>query len=168
MLTDVRVAAGPGFPPSIFTTNASESLNAALKKKMNFKETEWPEFNEAMKKFVMAQRDDIIRATYGRGQYRVTQEYARLLVSHQEWIKMTPEQRKDVLKRFDSAKVKRDTFASPLLPSGSFAYSTTGPEAVITTCAEGEGSTLAHHRHFSAAVKDCGISTLPLATLDAI
>ena len=56
-----------------------------------------------MKKFVMAQRDDIIRATYGRGQYRVTQEYARLLVSHQEWIKMTPEQRKDV---------KRDTFAS--------------------------------------------------------
>jgi len=119
MLRDVRVAAGLGSPPSIFTTNASESLNAALKK-MNIKETEWPEFNEAMKKFVMAQRDDIICATYGHGQYRVTQEYAHLLVSHQEWIKMTPEQRKDVLKRFDSAKVKHDTFASPLLPSGSF------------------------------------------------
>jgi len=76
-----------------------------------------------------------------------------------------------VLKRFDSAKVKRDTFASPLLPSGSFAYSTTGPEAVTkeaTTCAKGEGSALAHHRHLSVAVKDCGISTLPHATLDAM
>lgn len=31
-----------------------------------------------------------------------------------------------------------------------------------TTCAEGEGSALAHHRHLSVAV-----STLPLATLDA-
>lgn len=64
MLRDVRVAAGLGSPPSIFTTNASESLNAALKRKVNFKETEWPEFNDAVKKFVMAQRDDIIRATY--------------------------------------------------------------------------------------------------------
>jgi len=59
---------------------------------MNFKETEWPEFNEAMKKFVMVMRDDIIHATYGRGQYRVMQEYVGLLVSHQEWIKMTSQQ----------------------------------------------------------------------------
>lgn len=49
MLKDIRTVVGLGSPPAIFTTNASESLNAALKKKMNFKETEWPEFNEAMK-----------------------------------------------------------------------------------------------------------------------
>jgi len=60
MLRDVRVAAGLGSPPSIFTTDASESINAVLKTKMNLREYEWPEFNEAMKKFVMAQRDDII------------------------------------------------------------------------------------------------------------
>ena len=43
------------YPPDIFTTNASESLNAALKKKVNYKETEWPEINQAMKQFVLAQ-----------------------------------------------------------------------------------------------------------------
>ena len=46
MLKDVRIAAGLGYPPDIFTTNASESLNAALKK-VNYKKTEWPEFNIA-------------------------------------------------------------------------------------------------------------------------
>ena len=37
MLKDVRIAVGLGYPPDIFTTNASESLNAALKKKVNYK-----------------------------------------------------------------------------------------------------------------------------------
>ncbi len=109
MLRDVTVAVGLGSTPTIFTTNASKSLNAALKKKVNFKETEWSEFNDAMKQFAMAQRDDTIRAIYGCGQYCLT---AHLLVSHQEWIKMTPEQRKNILKRFDSAKLN----VTPLHP----------------------------------------------------
>ena len=49
--------ADPSNPPDIFTTNASESLNAALKKKVNYKETEWPQFNEAVKELILAQRD---------------------------------------------------------------------------------------------------------------
>ena len=70
MLKDVRIAVGLGYPPDIFTTNASESLNAALKKKVNCKETEWPEFNQPMKQFVLAQREETICALSGRGQYR--------------------------------------------------------------------------------------------------
>ena len=50
-----------GDPPEVFMTNASESLNAALKKKVNYKETEWPQFNEAVKELISAQRDEVIR-----------------------------------------------------------------------------------------------------------
>ena len=39
MLKDVRIAVGLGYPPDIFTTNASESLNAALKKKVTRKQS---------------------------------------------------------------------------------------------------------------------------------
>jgi len=56
MLKELRQDVGLGCPPGIFTTNASKSLNAALKRKVNYKETEWPDFNEAMKKLVLVQR----------------------------------------------------------------------------------------------------------------
>ena len=103
MLSDVRQKAGLGSPPQSFTTNASESLNAAIKKKVNHKETEWPLFNE---QYISAQREETIRAISGRGQYRLTDLYNDLSVPTQNWMKMTTEQRKNMLKRFDSAKVK--------------------------------------------------------------
>ena len=52
MLKDLRVSAGLGDPPSIFTTNSSESINAVVKRKVNFKETEWPQFNQELKQIV--------------------------------------------------------------------------------------------------------------------
>ena len=36
MLKSVREEAGLGFPPVRFTTNASESINAMIKRKVNF------------------------------------------------------------------------------------------------------------------------------------
>ena len=146
MLKDIRTAVGLGSPPTIFTTNSSESLNASLKKKMNFKETEWPEFNEAMKTFVTAQRDDIIRAVSGRGQYRLTQDYAYLSVTTQKWINMNSEQRKNALARFDSAKVKCHTVVLESLAS-------TDP-IPGTSCNE----------HLSITAEESGIS-LPFVTL---
>ena len=146
MLKDIRTAVGLGSPPTIFTTNSSESLNASLKKKMNFKETEWPEFNEAMKTFVTAQRDDIIRAVSGRGQYRLTQDYAYLSVTTQKWINMNSEQRKNALARFDSAKVKCHTVMLESLAS-------TDP-IPGTSCNE----------HLSITAEESGIS-LPFVTL---
>ena len=62
MLKSTRTAAGLGYPPEIFTTNSSESLNATIKRKVNYKESEWPEFNEYMRQLVMSQRDEVLRA----------------------------------------------------------------------------------------------------------
>lgn len=149
MLKNVRVAVGLGSPPSIFTTNASESLNAALKKKVNHKESEWPEFNEAMKEYIVGQREEVIRALSGRGQYRFTEEYKHLVVSPQEWVKMTPDQRKSVVKRFDSATVKSPVSCSQ--------YSENCP---------GESSVSTQQRKMTISVQDSGITMLPFATLD--
>ena len=51
MRRDVRESAGLGSPPVYFTTNAAESINATLKRKVDYKESEWPEFIKIVKEF---------------------------------------------------------------------------------------------------------------------
>ena len=70
MRKDLRENVGLGSPPSTFTTNASESINAAIKRKVDYKESAWPEFNEHMKSFVESQREEVVRVLSGRRQYR--------------------------------------------------------------------------------------------------
>ena len=65
MLKDLRTTAGLGSPPAKFTTNRSESINAVVKRKVNFKETEWPEFNKQLRQIVTEQREETIRALSG-------------------------------------------------------------------------------------------------------
>ena len=79
MRRDLREAAGLGSPPTIFTTNRSESVNAMLKKKVEYKQHEWPKFNEHLKQLKQAQRDEVIRSLSGRGQYRLCAQYGYLL-----------------------------------------------------------------------------------------
>ena len=106
MLKDLRTVAGLGSPPAKFTTNGSESINALVKRKVNFKETEWPEFNSEMKQIVGGQREETIRALSGRGRYRLCKPYDHLKVDPLKWVHMTPEQRKAHLKIFDSAALR--------------------------------------------------------------
>ena len=100
MLKSICSAAGLGCPPQIFTTNSSESLNATIKRKVNFKENKRPQFNESMRELVLSQRDEVIRSLSGHGQYRVEKEYTHVVVAPQRWMRMTPEQRKEVVKLF--------------------------------------------------------------------
>ena len=52
MLMSLREAAGLGSPPSPFYTNANESLNSMLHRKVKYKKSQWHEFNESMKELV--------------------------------------------------------------------------------------------------------------------
>ena len=156
----LRRDVGLGDPPDIFTTNASESLNAALKKKVNYKETEWPQFNEAVKELILAQRDEVIRALSGRGKYRLVKEYTSFLVTPQNWIKMTPDQRKALVQKFDGTKVK------------SAMFSVLSSESDYPGCSNSQqkgGSKFeSAPRRMSVSVENCNISTLPQATLTAM
>ena len=85
MLTGVQEAAGLGLPPSIFTTNMSESLNNIIKQHVHYRASEWPEFNANLKRLIDAKRQEVIWTVSGRGQYRLQLQYSHLGVDEVKW-----------------------------------------------------------------------------------
>ena len=158
MLKSTRTAAGLGYPPEIFTTNSSETLNATIKRKVNYKENEWPDFNESMRQLILSQRDEVLRSLSGRGQYRLDKDYAHLIVAPQQWVKMKPEQRKQLVKQFDNMKLKCITIP-PVSQTTQLTTSSVPQEGQ-------EYSQVSKHLSISAA--DSNICTLPKARLDAM
>lgn len=150
MRRDLREAAGLGSPPSVFTTNPSESVNAVIKKKVDYKQHQWPKFNEQLKQLVEGQRDEIIRSLSGRGQYRLSAEFRYLLTTILEWIKMRPDQRKKIIADFDSASLKTD-----FRDRGAVT-----PKCGMRNCPMEMACT-----SMSISAEDSGIQTLPLVTL---
>ena len=153
MRRDVREAVGLGCPPSIFTTNSSESLNASIKKKMDYKQHEWPQFNKLIREFVMSHRDEVIRSLSGRGQYRLTSEYNHLATSVNDWSKMTAVQRKKIVCDFDSAVIPISRNHPPL-PAMSLLPSSSGYSS--------------SSKSLSVSPEDSGILTIPLVTLQGM
>ena len=127
MLRSVREECGLGSPPAAFTTNGSESLNAMLKHKVDYKKNELPLFIEKVKELVNEQRREVERAVIGRGKYRILEQYQSFIVPESQWFLMTPAQRKNHLSKFHTAAVKdpndilqcsdsMDTNISPIVP----------------------------------------------------
>ena len=77
---------------------------------MNYKESEWPQFNEEFKEL---QLEEIIRTLSGRGQYRLIQQFSHYSVSPSKWIKMKPEQCRKVITQFDKATKKNKRTMPP-------------------------------------------------------
>ena len=77
-----------------------------MKRKVNYKESEWPQFNKAVKELVKQQREEIIRALSDRGQYSLIQQFSHYLVSPSKWAKMRPEQCHEVVAQFVKATMK--------------------------------------------------------------
>ena len=70
MLRPVREECGLGNPPEIFTTNPSESMNAVLKHKVNFKKSELPLFIDKVREIILKQQKEVERAVIIRGKYQ--------------------------------------------------------------------------------------------------
>lgn len=149
MCRHTRECAGLGCPPAIFTTNSVESVNALLKQKVNFKESEWPTFNSKLKELVDSQRQEVIRSVTGRGEYRLISKFQHLSVSVQEWTRMRTDQRKSVVSAFDDTALNYGKGAqgksSQSVPN---LYNT--PQAL------------------SISADDSGIATLPIVLLQSI
>ena len=94
MLRSVREECGLGCQPQIFTTNASESINAVLKNKVNYKRNELPDFIGKLKEVIAEQQREVERAVIGRGKYRFRQQYRFLEIQESKWFVMNTEQRK--------------------------------------------------------------------------
>ena len=151
MRRDLRESEGLGSPPAKFTTNASESLNAAIKRKVNFKESDWPEFISQMKQFAESQRDEVIRSLSGRGQYCLCTDLAHYGVPTQSWIKMTADQRRDIVAAFEKAKLPRKALSRTEKTLESDTNTNTPAIETVVT--------------LSVSAEDSGILSVPLVTL---
>ena len=106
MLKPIREECGLGCPPEAFTTNASESLNAMLKRKLDYKRSELPAFIDKVKELVNEQQKELERAVIGRGKYRLKQQYQYLQVTESKWFLMNQDQRKNHLSKLQSVVLK--------------------------------------------------------------
>lgn len=102
MLRSVREDCGLGNPPSVFTTNASESINALLKHKTDYKKHQLPAFIEKVKDLIDEQLHEVERAIVGRGKWRFRPQYKFLEISESVWFTMTAQQRQKHLSRVHS------------------------------------------------------------------
>ena len=121
MLKPVRVKAKLGEQPTLFTTNASESMNAVLKRKVDYKKNELLEFLEQLKKVIDEQQHELERAIINKGKYRLCCEYKKLEISEDRWfMTMSKAQREEHLKKILSLQVGRKGKVIALRLSAAF------------------------------------------------
>ena len=129
MLRAIRQKAGLGCS---FTTNASESVNAMLKMKVDYKRNDLPVFLDKVKELSQEQDEEIKTAVIGRGKYVVNSEFKKFVKTEEEWfVKMKEAERVRHLQRFSSFKLPETSQASPSLSnsvaSTSFCSNKSGP-----------------------------------------
>lgn len=108
VIRPVREEARLGSPPEVFTTNASESLNAAIKSKVNYQKSELNKFIDKMRCLETDQQKEVERAVCGRGKYRLRPQYRSLEVEEQTWFNMTPEARRKHMAKINRLSVTPD------------------------------------------------------------
>ena len=105
MLKSVRQRCGLGSPPVAFTTNASESVNAMLKKKVDYKRNKLPQFLHHLKALIDEQEQEIQKAVVNRSKYTILPKYKKFKKSEDEWfLKMNETDRARHLQQFASFK----------------------------------------------------------------
>ena len=82
MIASVHTRAGLGSPPRRFTTNSNKSLNNLFKRKVVFRQSEWPQFNKTLQAVVTEQQDEFQKAIFGMGEYELLDEFKYLEVPH--------------------------------------------------------------------------------------
>ena len=179
MRKDLRESVGLGSPPSIFTTNGAESINAAIKRKVDHKESDWPQFNEQIKSLVNAQHEEVIRSLSQCGKYMLKLEYAHYSVTTQEWMRMRPDQRQQIVDEFQKAALKvllvsfkksvsACTEVEANMPSSSRDGSGAVQQHVMINAQEPMADDVTLQTALSISADSSGITTIPLVTLDAI
>ena len=106
MLRSLHEDAGLSVPPSAFSTNASESVNAMLKRKVDYKKNELPIFIQHLKELIDEQQREIERAVIRRGKYEFKEEYKFLEVGEAKCFQMTKQQRETHMKKVTTTSLK--------------------------------------------------------------
>ena len=97
-----EITCGLGNPPSMFTTNASESINVLLKHKVDYKKHQLPDFIDKVGELVAEQKQEVERAVVNRGKWRFRSQCQFLQVQESVLFTMNAQQRQNHLSRVHS------------------------------------------------------------------
>jgi hypothetical protein len=121
MLSPVRSFAGLCQPPNQFTTERNESVNNVLKSALSRQKQDMLSVIKTLNDDVNMQNEDITRAIYGVGEYRLAPKYAHLAVDPVEWCRMNHAQREAHVKRRASLVRLLDAFKPAMNQSTTLA-----------------------------------------------
>ncbi len=93
MLKPIRTDAGLGSPPKSYTNNDPEAANFIIKHGLNFEAKRPHQFISEVKNLIRMQFSNEERAIFGRGPYRVRQDFSQMEVKDCDWGKMTQQQK---------------------------------------------------------------------------
>lgn len=148
MLKPVRIEAGLGDPPSEYVNNDPEAANFMIKHGLHFDAKKPHQFIEEIKNIVEAQHRNEDRAVFGKGPYKVRKEFEHLVVDDTTWGRLTQEQRMRRLTTFLKTSM-----------GGKKDFITEEPANLLPT-----PSSFA----LDVAAEDSGITTIPIAILEAM
>lgn len=97
MLLPMRRLVGLGDPSRQFTTNDVECENMNVKRAMDWRKTTWDEAANNLHSKVIAHYEELNRAMYKEGRYRLMPNYQHLAKEPYEWAAMTVEERRQQL-----------------------------------------------------------------------
>ncbi|CAB4006223.1 Hypothetical predicted protein [Paramuricea clavata] len=108
MLTEVRMNAGLGNPPTPFYTNMPESANAVIKRAVNFQESEMASFALKLAQLIKRQREDVRGVLLNNGPYKLIDDYTHLQLTKEKWFSMSSTQRTAHENKFDKTWQTQD------------------------------------------------------------
>lgn len=99
MLAPLRRKAGLGQTPKQFTTNDVEAENLNVKREFNWQRATWDSAANHLHSMVNARYEELSRALYMEGEYKLSHAGKHLEVQAVVWAAMTPKAREAHLKR---------------------------------------------------------------------
>lgn len=106
---DIRSMCGLGFPPKVYTQNASECMNRLVKaeddSKYGKKATGLPPAIERIRTEIRRQHQEQFLAVIDRGEYKLTDEFSHLGVEEKDFFRMSDPQKNALKKKFFSASM---------------------------------------------------------------
>lgn len=106
MLRSKRKQAGLGDPPTSFTTNSSESINALLKNQVEYKRNDVPVYLDKLQDAIDEQERELERAIIDKGKYKFRDRFKNLMKTEEDWfLKMSLTQRQNNIKRIASTSL---------------------------------------------------------------
>ena len=112
MITTVRCSAGLD-EDQFYYNNDNESMNAKIKRTVNYKRKTWTSFVGELRKIEMEQRRNIERAVFDEGPYRLKDSLSDLRVKSDDLCSMSQRTRVRKLKKFRAFKPNQHTAQVP-------------------------------------------------------